>query len=130
SARQGFFWWEYDISYYVLKSLSLVGIVSDLKTPPRWARDTARVRDGQLDIGMFRAHWQRATAAFSHATSHASEALSSAKSAIHDRLSGDAESGSPEPTLVPRDGITVAANLAATSDETEAETAARTRREQ
>jgi stearoyl-CoA desaturase (delta-9 desaturase) len=35
SVRQGFYWWEVDISYYVLKALSAVGIVWDLKTPPR-----------------------------------------------------------------------------------------------
>jgi stearoyl-CoA desaturase (Delta-9 desaturase) len=35
SARQGFFWWEVDISYYVLKFLSFFGIVWDLKQPPK-----------------------------------------------------------------------------------------------
>ncbi len=34
SARQGFFWWEIDISYYVLKVLSVFGIVWDLKPVP------------------------------------------------------------------------------------------------
>lgn len=34
SERQGFFWWELDISHYVLKLLSLVGIVWDLRSPP------------------------------------------------------------------------------------------------
>jgi len=35
SARQGFFWWEIDISYYILVALSWVGIVWDLKQPPQ-----------------------------------------------------------------------------------------------
>jgi stearoyl-CoA desaturase (delta-9 desaturase) len=35
SARQGFFWWEVDITYYVLKMLSWCGIVWDLRQPPR-----------------------------------------------------------------------------------------------
>lgn len=35
SVRQGFFWWEIDITYYVLKVLSWFGIVWDLKLPPR-----------------------------------------------------------------------------------------------
>jgi stearoyl-CoA desaturase (Delta-9 desaturase) len=35
SARQGFKWWEFDLTYYVLKLLSWVGLVWDLKTPPR-----------------------------------------------------------------------------------------------
>jgi stearoyl-CoA desaturase (delta-9 desaturase) len=34
SVRQGFRWWEIDPTYYVLKALSLLGIVWDLKTPP------------------------------------------------------------------------------------------------
>jgi stearoyl-CoA desaturase (Delta-9 desaturase) len=35
SARQGFRWWELDASYYVLVVLSWLGIVWDLKAPPR-----------------------------------------------------------------------------------------------
>lgn len=31
SVRQGFKWWEYDVSYYVLKALSWVGIVHTMK---------------------------------------------------------------------------------------------------
>lgn len=34
SARQGFYWWEIDISYYLLKGLEAVGIVHDLKPVP------------------------------------------------------------------------------------------------
>jgi stearoyl-CoA desaturase (delta-9 desaturase) len=34
SARQGFKWWEYDCTYYVLKLLSWIRLVWDLKTPP------------------------------------------------------------------------------------------------
>jgi stearoyl-CoA desaturase (delta-9 desaturase) len=33
SARQGFFWWEIDATYYVLVALSWLGIVWDLKMP-------------------------------------------------------------------------------------------------
>jgi stearoyl-CoA desaturase (delta-9 desaturase) len=39
SARQGFFWWEIDTTYYALKLLSYVGIVRDLRQPPRRVRD-------------------------------------------------------------------------------------------
>jgi stearoyl-CoA desaturase (delta-9 desaturase) len=34
SARQGFFWWEVDVTFYALKALSWLGLVRDLKTPP------------------------------------------------------------------------------------------------
>lgn len=34
SERQGFFWWEFDITHMGLKALSWLGLVWDLKTPP------------------------------------------------------------------------------------------------
>ncbi len=67
SARQGFFWWELDVSYYILKMLSWVGVVRDLKVPPARVKAAARVRDGQFDIGMFRAQWNKATATLTDA---------------------------------------------------------------
>ncbi len=33
TANQGWFWWEVDFSYYSLKVLSWLGVVSDLRTP-------------------------------------------------------------------------------------------------
>jgi stearoyl-CoA desaturase (delta-9 desaturase) len=39
SVRQGFYWWEVDITYYVLKVLSWLGIIWDLKPVPVEARD-------------------------------------------------------------------------------------------
>jgi stearoyl-CoA desaturase (delta-9 desaturase) len=38
SARQGFSWWEVDVSYYVLRALAALGVVSDLRGPPPEAR--------------------------------------------------------------------------------------------
>ena len=35
SARQGFFWWEIDVTYYVLRVLELFGVVWDLRRPRR-----------------------------------------------------------------------------------------------
>ncbi len=34
STRQGFHWWQYDVTYSVLKMMSWVGLVWDLKEPP------------------------------------------------------------------------------------------------
>lgn len=34
STRQGFRWWQIDITYYVLKAMSWVGLVWDLREPP------------------------------------------------------------------------------------------------
>ena len=42
SARQGFYWWEIDISYYVLRALSAVGIIWDLKPVPASVYEEAR----------------------------------------------------------------------------------------
>ncbi len=35
STRQGFFWWEIDITYYVLRAMALCGLVWDLREPPK-----------------------------------------------------------------------------------------------
>jgi stearoyl-CoA desaturase (delta-9 desaturase) len=35
STRQGFKWWEIDITYYILKALSWIGVVWDLRAPPK-----------------------------------------------------------------------------------------------
>ncbi|TAJ18301.1 MAG: acyl-CoA desaturase [Planctomycetota bacterium] len=35
SARQGFFWWEIDLTWYGLKLLELLGLVSDLRPVPQ-----------------------------------------------------------------------------------------------
>jgi stearoyl-CoA desaturase (delta-9 desaturase) len=43
SARQGFVWWEYDLTYYGLRMLSLFGLVHDLKTVPAGLRSARTV---------------------------------------------------------------------------------------
>jgi stearoyl-CoA desaturase (delta-9 desaturase) len=49
SARQGFYWWEIDISYMVLKAMSWVGIVYDLSPVPRHVLEEGRKqKDGSL----------------------------------------------------------------------------------
>jgi stearoyl-CoA desaturase (delta-9 desaturase) len=35
SANQGFRWWEIDVTYYVLRLLALLGLIWDLRRPPR-----------------------------------------------------------------------------------------------
>jgi stearoyl-CoA desaturase (delta-9 desaturase) len=34
SARQGFRWWELDVTYYLLRGLQAVGLIWDLREPP------------------------------------------------------------------------------------------------
>ncbi len=45
TANQGFFWWEIDISYYMLKLLSWVGLARDLRTPPKHVLEKNRIGD-------------------------------------------------------------------------------------
>jgi stearoyl-CoA desaturase (Delta-9 desaturase) len=44
AARQGFFWWEIDLTYYVLIMLSWLGIVRDLTPLPSGKRDSDRIK--------------------------------------------------------------------------------------
>jgi stearoyl-CoA desaturase (delta-9 desaturase) len=85
SARQGFFWWEYDVTYYVLKGLSWVGLVRDLRVPSASILAGGRVRDGAFDMGMFKAHWAKASAAL--AASHL-PGLALRGSSASDEISG------------------------------------------
>jgi stearoyl-CoA desaturase (delta-9 desaturase) len=43
SVKQGFYWWEVDFSYYILKLMSWVRLVSDLRVPPKHLLAEARV---------------------------------------------------------------------------------------
>jgi stearoyl-CoA desaturase (delta-9 desaturase) len=42
SARQGMYWWEFDLSYCVLRALAGVGLVWDLKVYPQKIYDEAK----------------------------------------------------------------------------------------
>ncbi len=43
SERQGFYWWEIDIAHYMLQVLAWLGVVWDLKTPPKAIYDKSRI---------------------------------------------------------------------------------------
>jgi stearoyl-CoA desaturase (Delta-9 desaturase) len=49
SCRQGFYWWEIDLTWYVLKALSWIGIVKDMKRPPARVLDLGRAPVVALD---------------------------------------------------------------------------------
>ncbi len=44
STRQGFYWWEIDLSYYLLVMMSWVGLVWELKPVPEHVREGTRFR--------------------------------------------------------------------------------------
>ncbi|MBS1911920.1 MAG: fatty acid desaturase [Bacteroidetes bacterium] len=63
SERQGFYWWEVDITHYILTGLSWVGLVWDLRTPPKKIYDEAeatrrarRLREAGQHVAAPRAH--------------------------------------------------------------------------
>ena len=45
SARQGFYWWEIDVTYYLLRALAWVGLVWDLREPSSEILADGRARD-------------------------------------------------------------------------------------
>ncbi len=44
SERQGFYWWEIDITHYILTVLSWMGLVWDLRSPPQRIYEEAQAR--------------------------------------------------------------------------------------
>jgi stearoyl-CoA desaturase (delta-9 desaturase) len=43
SARQGFYWWEIDLTYYGLRAMAALGLVSKLKPVPAAIREARRI---------------------------------------------------------------------------------------
>jgi stearoyl-CoA desaturase (delta-9 desaturase) len=43
ATNQGFFWWEVDVTYYILRGLQAVGLVWDIHTPPKHVLESNRV---------------------------------------------------------------------------------------
>ena len=52
TAKQGFYWWEIDISYYVIWVLSLLGLTTDIRKPPKRILSRNRIDQGVHDAGM------------------------------------------------------------------------------
>ncbi len=52
AARQGFYWWEIDVSFYILKILSWVKLAKNLKGVPSAALQRNLIKDGNFDVGM------------------------------------------------------------------------------
>jgi stearoyl-CoA desaturase (delta-9 desaturase) len=44
SAALGFYWWELDLTYYLLRLLAALGLIWDLRRPPRAVRDSWRAQ--------------------------------------------------------------------------------------
>jgi len=92
SARQGFYWWEVDTSYYGLRALNLVGLVHDLRRPTRKHRLASRIKDGNFDFGMFRAYWTKASGAIATAKADAGERIGSTRQSLDEAVHSALES--------------------------------------
>jgi stearoyl-CoA desaturase (delta-9 desaturase) len=92
STRQGFRWWEVDMTFYILKGLSLVGIIGDMKAPP------ARVVRNEHQLG---ARIVDRTAAQLAARFHPASIAEALRAALPDRevaaLGDDLHRAAPPP---------------------------------
>jgi stearoyl-CoA desaturase (Delta-9 desaturase) len=61
SVRNGFRWWQWDPTYYVIRLASWLRIAHDLRVVPPNVLRKHRVRAGAFDIGIFRANWAKAS---------------------------------------------------------------------
>ncbi|MGZ6333771.1 MAG: acyl-CoA desaturase [Bdellovibrionota bacterium] len=50
STNQGFYWWEIDGTYYVLRALSALGIVKGIRKPPLEALEAKRIKGRRSDL--------------------------------------------------------------------------------
>lgn len=50
TVRQGFFWWEIDITYYILKMLSWVGLIWDMKGVPSHIKHSKNMEEAKLKL--------------------------------------------------------------------------------
>jgi stearoyl-CoA desaturase (delta-9 desaturase) len=112
SANQGFFWWEIDISYYILKMLSWVGLVYDLRTPPAHVLAANRIKDGHADIGMFQANWARAVTYLHSAKAHAGEIYEERKRALDELVDSTTRSAQNIAKMAPTEAARTIASIA------------------
>jgi stearoyl-CoA desaturase (delta-9 desaturase) len=83
SARQGFRWWEIDMSWYALKALAWIGVVRHLMTPTPAQLARGRLADGVIDAGLraFREARERARRYCKEKRAAVGRALKSAREA-------------------------------------------------
>ncbi len=53
SARQGFYWWQIDITYYLLKMMSWVGLVWGLKPIPARVYEVSKIAQSASKVNIF-----------------------------------------------------------------------------
>lgn len=53
SARQGFYWWQIDITYYLLKMMSWIGLVWGLKPIPARVYEFSKIAQSSTKVNIF-----------------------------------------------------------------------------
>jgi stearoyl-CoA desaturase (delta-9 desaturase) len=91
AARQGFFWWELDPTYYVLRALSWIGVVGDLRQPNAKVKAGPRVREGALDVGILRSHVLKAAGVTARSRQLAGELAAHGLEEVEAALTGSLE---------------------------------------
>jgi stearoyl-CoA desaturase (Delta-9 desaturase) len=102
SVNQGFFWYEIDVSYYILKALSWVGLVHDLRKPPAHIMAANRIEDGHADIGMFQAKWAKAVTYLHGAKAHAGEYYGDRKRALDQMVESTSQAAQAIAKIAPK----------------------------
>ncbi len=92
------------MSWYVLRALSALRLVRDLREPPRSAIERERLRDGAFDLGMFRSAWRRAAATAGNGQAAMQATLHAKRAAFDDAVAA---------SLQAAEELTRAAHLAA-----------------
>jgi stearoyl-CoA desaturase (Delta-9 desaturase) len=87
TANNGFFWWEIDLSFYILKALSWIGVVWDLRIPPAWVLEGKR--RAHAGVSAADDHW-----AMPQSVLQAVEAVASLRAQIERAAQEAAESAS------------------------------------
>ncbi len=88
TANQGFFWWEVDASYYVIRLMGLLGLAHDIRTPPAHVLVRDLVADGHHDVGLLGELPDRARKVAAGAAAAASAAAEKVKEAASNVAEG------------------------------------------
>src|SRR5947209_3780310 len=51
SARHGLRWWQIDVSYWVIRTLALLGLAWNVKVPGKQAQDAQRIASNEPEVG-------------------------------------------------------------------------------
>ncbi|MCF6227650.1 MAG: fatty acid desaturase [Planctomycetes bacterium] len=86
ACRQGLYWWEVDWTFYILWTMSKVGLVKNLRKAPERIVNSRRIAQQSTDIGLILNHIEQAEQALVMKMSNASDSLKEQQQAIVELL--------------------------------------------